>query len=402
MARNGAIPFSPRSPEFVADPYPVYAMLRRESPVHRGPMGVWVLTRYDDVEAALADTRLGNAAAPHAIIHARNRERYIAADVANTILPFLDAPRHAGPRKLIARAFNGYLKRNKPKFDAIADRLLAPHLAAGEIELMGDFARPLSAAVICEVLGIPETDSGLLAEWSEFFFYLWHAIPSKEVLSQIEKALAEFRQYMARALDERAEAPRDDLISALIQVEENGQGLSRAEVIDTCMLIFADGVENVDSGIGNAVVDLLDHPEQLELLRQQPELMDGAVEECLRFDPAGQFIGRVVREDVCIRSQPIRKNQVIQLVLASANRDPARFEDPDRLDITRSENPHLTFGKGRHSCVGARLVRMEMAVALARILESLPGLTRRDPSWRWQARMGHRWLESLPVRFTPQ
>lgn len=391
--------FNVRDPAFVEDPYATYAALRSADPVHRGPLGTWVLTRYADVEAAFADPRLGSAPAPHATIHRRNRERYVAADVASHILPFQDPPLHTTRRTRISKAFNAHVAGKRPRIQVLADRFLAPHLESGTLDVIGDFARPFANATICYVLGLPEADSDQLARWSEWFFYLWHAIPSTSALGRIEGALSEFRSYLAEVVEERARAPRDDLISVLLQATDVPDGLSRMELIDTCMLLFADGVENVDSGIGNAILALLQHPDQLDALRAHPELAASAVEECLRFEPPGQFIGRVAREDLSIHGQEIRAGQVVMLVLASANRDPARFEEPDRLDISRRDNPHLTLGRGRHSCIGARLVRWEMEVAIEAVAQRLPGVVRVNEVPDWQARPGHRWLESLPVRF---
>ena len=392
--------FDPQDPAFVEDPYPIYRALRDEDPVHRSPMGMWVLTRYADVDAALADPRLGNAPARHAVVHGRNRHRYVAADVASNILPFLDAPRHAGPRRLISRAFGAHLKRHPPDIDGIARRLIAEVRAAGEMEVLSDFATPLSVSVLCQVLGLPVEDEAQLTGWTESFFYLFAPIPSEAVLRQLDKALVEFRRYLGAAVEERRRSSRQDLISELMSAEENGRTLSEIELIDTCMLLFADGVENVDSGIANGVLALLRHPEELRRLREHPEYIQTAVDECLRYESPAQFIARVALEDLTIAGTPIRESQAVLLVLGSANRDPGQFEEPDRLDVARAPNPYLSFGKGRHSCVGAHLVRAELEVALRAILRELPGLALGQPAPRWRPRLGHRWLESLPVTFT--
>jgi len=211
----------------------------------------------------------------------------------------------------------------------------------------------------------------------------------------------EFRRYFANLIQERLKRTRKDLISELIQAVDGQHRLSEAEIIDTCMLLFSDGVENVDSAIGNSVAALLANPSELTRLQEEPQLIHRAVEECLRYDSPGQFIPRVALEDIAFGEKLIRKNAGAFLVLASANRDPTQFRDPDRLDIGREQNPHLAFGKGRHSCIGAPLVRLEIATGINVILRHLRDLKQKEVALKWMPRLGHRWLENLPVTFTP-
>ena len=389
--------FEPLDPAFVQDPYPTLAILRERDPVHRSPLGVFVLTRYEDVLAALSDPRLGNSPSPYAVVHARNRHRSVAADVANNILPFQDEPRHGEPRRLISRAFRAELRERPPEIEAMARRLLEERVRDGELEVLSNFATPLSAAILCRVLGVPEEDEDLLRGWSEWFFYLFSVIPSEEIRRRLDQALVEFRDYFARLIEQRRRAPGPDLISRLLAVRSDAGGLSRPTLIDTCMLLFSDGVENVDSAIANAVLALIEHPDQLELLRRDPSVLSGAVEECLRFQSPAQFIGRVALEDLVLHDVRIPVHSGVLLVLGSANRDPTHFDRADRLDIRRAPNTHLSFGKGRHACIGGPLVRLVMRAALATLLEAGPKLRLLEPEIRWQARLGHRWLESLRI-----
>jgi len=393
--------FDPSDPGLLEDPYPTYAVLREREPVHRSPMGAWALTRYDDIVAALNDDRLVNSPAPYAVVNERNKHRYISADVANNILPFIDPPRHTRLRSVISQAFRSQVRDHPPNIRGIADRLLDAHRSAGEIDIINGFGKPLSVAVFSEMLGVPDADRRQLERWSELFFYLFVPIPSAEILGEIEKALYDFRAYFLARIDELRGSPGEDLISLLIRAGGGPDGLSEKELADTCMLLFADGIENIDSAIGNGLIALLENPEQLAKLEARPELMPLAVDECLRFDPPSQFIARIATEDIVVRDVEIRKGDAIFLVLAAANRDPERFEDPDELDITREANQHVSFGRGRHFCIGAQVVRLHVEVGLRSILKRLPDLKRKQGPIRRVERPGHRWLESLPVTFSP-
>ena len=385
------------SPDFVRDPYPVYAQLRAGDPVHLSPMGFWVLTTHADVLAAMNDDRLSNRPSRFAVTHARNRGRYAAADVANNIIPFLDPPQHTQARKLISRAFYAHLRERPPDVAGRCARLLQPLLDQPGFDAIADLGRPLAAGVVAEFLGLPARDLERLHGWSHWFFYLFSPIPSQEVLDGLNRALTEFRDYLRDLLETRRREPADDLISRLLRPDDEGARLPDAEVIDTCMLLFADGVENVDSGLGNSVLTFLQHPASWETLQNSPELGTALVNEALRLNPPGQFISKIALEDFELGGKQLRKDQAVILVLASANRDPAVFEEPDSFLPRRSRNRHLSFGRGRHACLGAPLVELELTEAL----KALAGCRRRlrlavDVP-QWQARLGHRWLEKLPV-----
>jgi len=393
--------FDPLDPAFTKNPYPVYAALREHDPVHRSPLGPWVLTRYDDVLDVLRDPRFSNAPAPHAVVAERNRQRYLCADVAHHIVPFMDPPRQTAARRRLSEAFRAGLRSRPPDLDGIVGRLLEAARERGELDVVGELGRPLSRAAIGHLMGVPECDREQLAAWSGMFFYLFVPIPSREILDRMEEALGLFRDYFRRLLEERRRAPGDDVVSALARARPAGGVDSPDAIADACMLLYADGVENVDSAIGNAVISLVDHPAQLRRLREEPGLVPRAADECLRFDPPNQFIARIARETCELHGRTLRAGEAVLLVLAAANRDPAHFEAPDELDVARAGSPHLAFGRGRHVCVGAKLVRMQMAAALTGVAQRLRGLELRDPRIRRVPRFGHRWLESLPVLFEP-
>jgi cytochrome P450 len=255
--------------------------------------------------------------------------------------------------------------------------------------------------VICELMGLPLADARRLEGWTGALLRLFQAIPSQRTLEGMERALGEFRDYLAAEVDARLRDPGPDLTSRLARDMEALAPFDRTCLIDNCMLLIADAVENVDAAISNALSALLRHPDQIELLQARPDLITPAVEECLRFEPPNQFIGRVAARDLTLRGREIHEGSVVLLVLASANRDEARFENPDHFDIARKDTTHLGVGRGRHFCIGAQLVRMEMAAALGTVVRRLHDLELQDGALRWQTRTGHRWLVDLPVTFAP-
>lgn len=402
--------FDPRDPAFVRDPNPFLAWLREHEPVHRAPSGPWILTRWTDIRAALDDPRLGNAPARYAVVHRRNRDRYVCADVAANILPFLDPPEHALPRRVLGRAFHERLRRSPPDVRATAGELLRRWPPGEPRDVIADFATPLAVATICDMVGA-RCDAERLARWTELFFYLFGAIPSVEARDRLDAALLEFRSFLAEVLAERRAAPRDDVISALVaagctaggggdtdaQAPDERAALTDAQIVDNCMLLLADGVGNVDRAIGNAVHTLLAHPGELARLRAAPELLASAVDECLRFESPAQYIGRVARAPVEYGGVTIPEGATVLLVLGAANRDPSAFDEPDRFDVARAPNPHLAFGWGHHSCLGGPLVELQLRVALECLLELSPQIRPVPSEPRFVERPGHRWIERVPV-----
>lgn len=386
--------FDPADPTFVADPYPTYAWLRDHDPVHRSPSGAFVITRHADVVAALGDSRLGNAPSRYAVVHERNRARYLVADVAANILPFLDPPRHTAMRKVVARAFFEHLRRRPVDVDRIAGRLLESCAGRDRIEVIGDFAQPLAAAVMAELFGLSPADAAGLDGCAESFFFLFAPMPSEAVRERADAGLTEFRGRFAEVVERRRREPGADLVSAMIAAGQLGD----AELVDTCMLLYADGIENVDRGIGNAVFTLLRHPDAWALLRERPDLVPSAVQECLRFESAAQSVPRIARENLELHGVAIPRDAAVLLVLGAANRDPRVFAQPDRFDVTRQPNPHLAFGQGRHACLGGPLVEAELAAAIRALLERWPRLELASTSSTWIPRTGHRWIAAVPVR----
>jgi pimeloyl-[acyl-carrier protein] synthase len=383
----------PLAPDFVANPYPLLARLRQEEPVHRNTSALWVLTRYADIVAALGDARFGNAPSPYAVVNARNRHRYVCADVANNIIPFLDPPEHDTPRRLIGRAFAGKMRHQPPDLKALAEEFIAPLREKESFDVLHDFGTPFAVAAIGRTLGVPPEEESLLKEWSHWFFYLFMMIPSQEVRQRLDEALTAFRAYFRERLEKVRATPDDSLLSGLAP-----SGLSDAEIVDTCMLLFADGVENVDRAIASGTALILAESGLWQQLGASPELIPAVVDECLRFESPALFVGRVAREDITLQGRTIGKNSGVLLMLGSGNRDPEAFPEAEQFQPERKGNKHLAFGVGKHSCIGGPLVKLEMIAAFEALTQAFPRLTLTGTPLEWTPRIGHRWLSSLPVR----
>lgn len=390
-------------PEYVADPYPFFELLRECEPVHRARTGAWILTRYQDVVDALTDSRLGNAPSRYAVINERHRGRFVCADVANNILPFLDGPLHTAPRRLISRTFNKQLQQSASTIAGVAERAWNRAAANERIDIQSDFATPCAVEVISELLGVPPADRQRLKGYTERFFYLFTMIPSLSVREQLDESLVAFREYFQHLVQSRRKRPEPDLVTALLQANDQALDtpLSDLALVDNLLLLFADGVENVDSAITTMVALLLLHREQLDRLRQESALIPLAVDECLRFESPAQFIGRIALEDMTLHGIQIKRHTTLLLMLGSANRDPDVFDRPQQFLIDRRLNPYLSFGKGGHNCVGASLVRQEMIAALRVMLPKLPSMSLTEDELQWQQRPGHRWLARLDVECKP-
>ena len=393
------VTFNPMDPTFVADPYPTYRQLRAEDPVHHSPMGFWVLTRYDDVVAVLRDPRLAKEAIA-AFVAAR-----FGAPVPITGLSMLDRdpPDHTRLRSLVSKAFTPRVVEGlRPRIQQIVDGLLRRALEKGSMDLIEEFAYPIPVNVICEMLGVPVEDHERFKGWSldiargldSILLPRDSEVPKRSVASRT--ALAEyFRELIAK----RRASPRSDLLSALIAAEEAGDKLSKNELLATCILLLIAGHETTVNLIGNGTLALLRHPDQLRRLRENPALIGTAVEELLRFDGPVQRTARIPSEDVIIDGHTIAKGEMVMPFIGAADRDPAQFPDPDRLDIGRTDNRHIAFGWGIHFCLGAPLARVEGQIAINTLVQRLPSLALATDAPEFRESLTLRGLKSLPVTF---
>lgn len=389
------------SPDFVRDPYPVYAQLRERGPVHhvRTPNGLemWLVVGHEACRTAFTDPRLSRDWRRSGDI-----SQFIGADQDHPALAHMlmsDPPDHTRLRRLVAREFTPRrIESLAPRIQQITDGLLDAMEANPErrADLVDAFAFPLPMTVICELLGVPELDREAFRGWS-------NEIVARTSSEAEASAYEEVPRYLTELIDAKRAAPGDDLLSAMIHaVDEGGDRLSPDELIGMCVLILIAGHETTVNMIGNGMRALFAHPDQLADLRADLGLLDGAIEEMLRYDgPVETSTERLALEDVEMGGVVIPAGSAVLIAMADADRDPARFEDPDRFDIRRDARGHIAFGHGLHYCLGAPLARMEGRIALRSLLERFPGLDgdSDEAKLAWVPGMLIRGVRELPVRW---
>ncbi|MFF3849929.1 cytochrome P450 [Streptomyces sp. NPDC002328] len=400
LARSDDLAAALLTPEARRDPYPFYARMRREDPVHRSAQGIWYLTRYADVEAALSDLRLSN-----------DRDRMTRAytalggdlkafsrltDRLGRVMSNTDPPDHARLRKLTNRAFTARrVEALRDGIQRIVDRLVDEAVAAGPaMDLLEAVASPLPMSVVCELFGIPPEDIPRVKTWFHRFGRL------SEDIDESEAAIEQYEEYLARLVRRRRADPGDDLISALVATQAQDDRLTDSELLATCFVLITAGDETTTHLVGNGMLALLRHPGQLARLREDPALIRPAVEELARYDTPTQAIVRVVAEDMEIGGRTLRAGELVYLFLAATNRDPERFQDPDRLDLTRPGNRHLSFGNGPHFCLGGPLAKLQAEVAVGTLVRRLPHLRPADGAvLDWRPNPLQRRLTALPLTY---
>ncbi|MFB7176562.1 cytochrome P450 [Streptomyces sp. NPDC056257] len=392
-------------PAFVADPFPLYRQLREDGPVRRvviaGGLEAWLVTRYEDGLAALSEPRLSSdvrdASDTRLLQQLPETER--ESMLSNMLRS--DPPDHTRLRRLVSKAFTARrVAGMRPRIQAVADGLLDAIVPHGRADLIADFALPLPVTVISELLGVPVDDRHDFQGWTDRMIMRGAEPPDPAVVNE---AWQHMRAYVSELIRAKRAAPGEDLLSGLITARDEEQQLSEDELIAMVFLLLVAGYITTVNLIGGGIAMLLAHPDQLDLLRSDPELLPGAIEEFLRFDgPVSPGIARFAREDVKIAGTSIPRGATVLIASAIADRDPARFPAPDQLDITRQDNPHLAFGHGIHYCLGAPLARLEGQIAIGAALRRLPGLALAGPpdEIRWRPG-GLRGPLTLPVTFTP-
>jgi cytochrome P450 PksS len=394
------------SAEHKANPFPFYAQLRAEAPVFQVTLPdkqtAWLVTRYDDVAAVLKDERFAKDR-----FNALTKEQLakqpwmpgIFKPLARNMLD-LDAPDHTRLRGLVSRAFTPRLvEQMRGRIQALTDELLDQVQGRGRMDLIHDYAIPLPTTIIAEMLGVPVADRHRFQRWSNVLvsasstgWGVFLAIPSVWM----------FLRYVRKLIRARRACPRDDLVSALIQAEEAGQQLSEDEQVAMIVLLLVAGHETTVNLIGNGTLALLEHPDQMEKLRSDPSLIRSAVEELLRYgSPVETSTERFARQDITLAGVTIPRGGMVFAVIASANRDERQFPDPNRLDVAREPNRHLSFGLGAHFCLGAALARLEGQIAVGTLLRRAPGLRLAvaPATLRWRPGLVLRGLKALPVTF---
>ena len=398
--------------EFRRDPVPTYDELREKSPICRVDRGIvhfTVLTRHADVVAVLRDPRMSvdrsfqprpiaDDGVDPATLHPLAR----ALRAMSRIMLFRDPPDHTRLRGLVNKAFTPRMvEALRPRIQTLVDELLARPLADGGCDAVRDLAEPLPILVIAELLGLPAADRGDLKKWSDnLAAMLDGSIAMQHLATAIPSAVAVI-DYLRRQLEAKRRAPGDDLLSAMLAAQEADEHLSDDEILGTALVVMGAGHETTTNLVGNAVLALLRNPGECARLRAEPALIESGVEEFLRFDSPVQATSRIPTEDVELCGTRFERRREVALLLGAANHDPSVFPDPDRLDLGRRDNRHVSFGFGIHFCLGAGLARLEGQLAIGALVARAPGLALdvADDALAWRPGWLLRGLASLPVRF---
>lgn len=407
-------PFDPFAPGFFDDPYPTYARMRVEDPVHASPLGPWILFRHDDANRLLRDASLSVDVRKAIEVNPgeRRRRTELLAELfpgreprESTSILDIDPPDHTRLRRLVSKVFT---PRRVEDLRPLVRRLVDEHLDAvaeqGEMDLIADLAFPLPFTVISEMLGMPDADRDQLRAWSHAVVQLLDLTITPDEARVAFLAADAMRDHVVDAIAWKRANPGDDLLTALVQAEDDGDVLSEQELLDQVVLLFIAGHETTVNLIGNGTAALLAHPDQLERWRDDPTLDTNAVHELLRYDSPVQFSRRIALAPLHIDGRDITPGTFVMTCLGGANRDPAVFgPDADRLDLGRpSASAHLSFGSGTHYCLGSALARLEGGEALAGLIRRFDGLSAADPDHpAWNGRLVLRGLESLALRFRP-
>lgn len=397
--------FNPFSAEFHKNPYPTYDRLRNEDPIHWSFLKAWVITCYDDTEAIVKDTRFQVDDLP---IRLQEKNAYLEKGDLDTLsktidkwLFFQQVPDHTRFKGLVSKVFSPTsLEVMRPVIQENVNKLLAKVKHTGKMDLIGDLASPLPAITITNILGLPPEDFEKLIPWSHDLLFIFDQPMSLEGYQRQNQAVIEARDYFLQFMTQQRQNPRPGLISQLQTVEDPKNSLTEDEILGVCLMLLVAVLETTKSFIANAILALLQHREKLEELKCNPNLINQAVEELLRYDTPAQMITRLAREDVVIRDKTIAKGDRVILCLGAANRDPVQFSQPDTINFQR-QNRNLPFGGGSHFCLGAFLARLQGQIAINTLIQDLPNLQLATDtnSLEWIKNTSVRGLKSLPLTF---
>jgi cytochrome P450 len=390
-------------PAVPADPYPVYRVLRDTAPVHRSMTGHWVLSRHADIDAVLRCAGAGKSL--EAFIAGQQVPDWRRHESFTRMLDhliWLNPPRHTRLRQLLGSVLTPRaVARYEPQIQARVAELLDPLAGGGDVDLLDVLAFPLPVAVIGTMLGVPCEDWPIFRRLVRDVTLCVEPSPTADQLALADAAARELNAYFDALIAERRARPRDDMISMLVAAEIDGESLTEGELSSLVQFLFGAGFETTTNLIGNGMLALLRQPDQLAALRAAPDLIAGAVEELLRFDASVQLTMRTAFEDLTVGDHVVPAGASMLLLLGSANRDPARYEDPDRVDVTRASVRPLSFSAGIHFCLGAALARLEGRVAFTELLRRFGRIELRKDAPRWKSNLTLHGLEELPVRLTP-
>ncbi len=381
---ESGVDFNPLSSELRADPLPQYEKLRSKDPVHRMRLvDGWVLTRYEDIDMVLRDhRRFGNLGRDYGYLP------YIS-------MLDLDPPEHTRVRGLVVHGFTPRAVNSlEPRISNMVDDLLDDVAEKPRFDLIHDVAFPLPIIVIAELLGVPPEDRDQFKEWSEVAALVVDPLLDSQQIQDVRRTIEELFDYLETIAEDRRRHPQDDLVTALVNAEEDGESLSREDLLINLVLVLVAGNETTRNLIGNGTLALMKNPDQLQRLRDDPGLLDSAIDEMLRYDSPVQLDSRIAREPVEIGGKRIEPDQRVLCALGAANHDPEVFPDPERFDVGRAPRNHLSFGRGIHYCLGAPLAKLEARVVFAGMLSRFEALRLvEEPQYRDQITL--RGLEDL-------
>jgi cytochrome P450 len=394
------------SDEILQDPYPTYARLHEEGPLHYLDLGskwaVWSIFSHAECSSIAKDPRCSAKRAQQMLLPlplSRHAEFSELARMLGLWLIFMDPPEHTRLRKLLNKGFSlAAIEGLRPQVEAIVDRMLKPLEQGSEVDLMCEFANPMPVRIILEMLGIPQELRDTFVDWSRAIA-VFRGNPNRTVeeARAAQDALIELTEFFRKTVAERRRNKGEDLISLLIDIEEEGEVLTEEELYAQCIALLFAGHETTRNLIGNGMYTLLQNPQETAELREKPEMIRSAVEELLRYESPVQFTARVLKEDIEVCGQGIRKGWTVLCMLGAANRDPKQFNEPNQLNLKRLNNQHLAFSAGLHFCIGAQLARLEGQIALLNLVQRFPEMKLTGPRPEWASTFGFRGLKSLPV-----
>ncbi len=412
LPEQNEVVFNPCSPEYRSNPYAYYQRFRLHDPIHatrHSPngftMGEWFLTRHADVRFVLRDTRFIIDNAPERVLakcqvfqQHHGIDLSDLHDLINDWLFYYNPPDHTRLRRLISKAFSvGTVEKMRPMVQKLTDGVLQEIHSQGEMDIMSDFACPLTVSIIAKLLGVPDKDHKILKAWAHDLIFLFDGLLSVDFFQHLNTVAKDFKEYFGELIQDRRRHPQDDLMSHLIAVRDEDDSLSEEELLAFGVNLFTAGEETTLDLIGNGTLALLQHPKELERLKSTPSIIPSAIEELLRYDSPVQLFIRIAKEDVKIGAQTIQAGDRIVCGLGAANRDPEKFPNPDTLDLGREGNDHVAFGGGIHQCLGAMLARVEGQIAIPTLFSRLPELRLETTTFERRENIGLRGLKSLPV-----
>jgi cytochrome P450 len=392
--------------EILQNPYPTYARMHEEGPLHYVDVGskwaVWAIFSHAECSAIAKDPRLSAKRAQQMLLPLPFSSHAEFSELARMLglwLIFMDPPEHTRLRKLMNKGFSpAAIEGLRPQVEAIVDQMLGSLRHGSEIDLMREFANPMPVRIISAMLGVPQELHETFVNWSRAIA-VFRGSPDRTVeqARAAQDALVQMTEFFRKTVAERRRNKGNDLISLLIDIEEDGEVLTEEELYAQCIALLFAGHETTRNLIGNGMYTLLQHPEETAELREKPETIRTAVEEILRYESPVQFTARVLKEEIEVCGQRIPAKWSILCMLGAANRDPKQFKEPNRLNLKRLNNQHLAFSAGPHFCIGSQLARLEGQIAILKLVQRFPEMKLTGPKPEWAATFGFRGLKGLPV-----